>query len=178
MNRRSIRFLRLAPLALIAALIGVALYGRPRGPQPPVSPLVGKLAPAFVLPAYDPLHPGLASADLRMGTPTVVNLFASWCLPCRIEAPRLATLAREGAVVHGIAVRDTPEGLAAFFRNYGNPFRRIGLDRQGAATRQLQAQGLPETLVIDGRGIVRLHHLGEVRADDLPAIRRALREAR
>lgn len=173
-RRGLLRFLRIAPLALVAVLIGVLLYGRPRGPQPPASALLGRPVPAFSLPGYDALHPGLSSDDLRRGTPTVVNLFASWCLPCRIESPRLARLGREGAVVHGIAVRDSPPGLATFFRTYGDPFRRIGMDPTGRAMRALRADGLPETLVIDGDGIVRLHHRGELRDEDLVAVRRAL----
>lgn len=173
------RAVLLAPAALFAAFALLVGFGPRRAPAParPVSALVGRALPAFDLPGLDAAHPGLASADLRRGTVTMVNLFASWCLPCRAEAPRLAALAADGVPVHGIAVDDTPRALARFFGVHGDPFRRVGLDAGGRTMRRLGARGLPETLVVDGAGVVRYHHVGEIRDDDLVRVRDELARA-
>ncbi len=173
------RFALLAPLTLFGAFIIVVGFGLRHDPHHEVrSALIGHPAPAFDLPGYDPTHPGLASSDLAHGNVTVVNVFASWCLPCRVESPQLAMLASQGVVVHAIAIHDTHDGLASFFRNYGNPFRRIGLDDSGKAQIAWGSSGVPETFIVDGKGIVRLQHIGEIRADDMPDLMREIARAR
>jgi len=173
------RFALLAPLALFAAFLIVVGFGLRHDPHHEVrSALIGRPAPAFDLPGYDATHPGLSSTDLARGTVTVVNVFGSWCLPCRIESPQLAALTKEGVVVHGLAIHDTHDGLATFFRNYGNPFRRIGLDDSGKAQIAWGSSGVPETFVIDGHGIVRHQHIGEIHADDVPELMREIVKAR
>ncbi len=168
---RLARFALVAPLALFAAFLIVVGFGLRHDPHREVrSALIGQPAPVFDLPGYDATHPGLATSDLAHGTVTVVNIFASWCLPCRVEAPQLAQLARQGVVVHGLAIKDSPDGLATFFRNYGNPYRRIGRDDDGRAQIGWGSSGVPETFVIDGKGIVRHQHIGEIRADDVPGL--------
>ncbi len=168
---RLARLALLAPLTLFAAFLLVVQFGPRRAQHTEApSPLIGHPAPAFDLPGYDVTHPGLATRDLAHGTPTIVNFFASWCLPCRVEAPQLAALTARGVVVHGIAVHDSPQGLATLFRNYGNSYRRIGLDPNSRAQQAWAVQGLPETFVIDGHGIVRARHRGDLRTEDLPQI--------
>lgn len=172
------RFALFAPLLVFALFLGVVLYGLERGGNREIrSALVGKPLPGFTLPGYGPRHPGLALADLKQGTPTLVNVFASWCLPCRVEAPQLAALAKEGVPVHGIAVRDTPQALALFFRNYGNPFRRIGMDGAGRVQIALGSAGVPETFVVDGAGVIRHQHIGVITDVDVPRLRSELAKA-
>ncbi|MCS6986484.1 MAG: DsbE family thiol:disulfide interchange protein [Sphingomonadaceae bacterium] len=166
---------RILPLVLLAALatfLGLNL-GRPQ--QATVrSAMVGKPAPAFALPGLAG-EPGLRQADLATGRPVLVNLFASWCLPCRVEAPQLAALRRAGVVIHGIALRDRPEDVAAFLARHGNPFGRIGLDADGRVAVGFGSSGVPETFLIDGQGIIRAQHIGEIRPEDVPKILKELR---
>lgn len=176
MSRRIALF---APLAVFAAFLVLVLYGLEREPDTAIrSALIGKPAPAFDLPGYDATHPGLATSDLAQGSPTLVNVFASWCLPCRVEAPQLQALANRGIVVHGIAVRDSPDALARFFKTYGNPFRRIAMDPGGRVQIALGSAGVPETFVIDGAGIIRHQHIGDIRAEHIPGLIAELERAR
>lgn len=160
-----------APLAafLLFVVLAVTMLGRPQQ-QVIVSQLVGKPMPQFALDGPDPLHPGLTSSDLAQGNVVLVNLFASWCLPCRVEAPQLQTLADSGVVIHAIAIRDTPAAIHAFLQKHGDPFRRIGLDPAGRVQIALGSSGVPETFVVDGRGIIRYQHIGPIEADDVATI--------
>lgn len=176
MSRRIALF---APLVVFAAFLALVLYGLDRQPDRAIrSALIGQPVPPIDLPGFDATHPGLATADLARGTPTLVNVFASWCLPCRVEAPQLQALADRGIVVHGIAVRDSPDALARFFRTYGNPFRRIGVDPGGRVQIALGSSGVPETFVIDGRGVIRHQHIGDIRAEHIPGLIAEIERAR
>jgi len=173
------RLALLAPLTLFAAFLIVVIYGLRHDPKTVVrSALIGKPVPTFDLPGYDATHPGLSSADLAQGNVTLVNVFASWCLPCQVESPQLKALADRGIVVHAIAIRDTPADLAVFFHNYGDVFRRIGMDTTGKTQIAWGSSGVPETFVIDGHGIVRHQHIGEIRADELPDLLGEIEKAR
>ena len=166
----------IAPLLAFAAFVALVL-SRPQ--QPKADPtLVGHAVPAFDLPGLDALHPGLSDADLRHGTVTVVNLFASWCLPCRVEAPQLKALQARGLVVHGIAVADKPADTRAFVRQFGDPFARVGLDADRKVSKAFRIGGLPETFVVDGHGTIVLHHVGEIRPETIPEIVAAVAKAR
>lgn len=168
----------LLPLVLFAGLV-VLMAGNLGKPQQAVikSRMVGKPVPAFELPGMVGGQ-GLSSADLARGKPVLVNLFASWCLPCAVEAPQLAQLAAAGVTVHAIAVRDTPANLDGFLQKYGNPFQRIGLDSGGRMMLAFGASGVPETYVVDGGGIIRFQHLGEVRPEHVPLLLAELEKAR
>lgn len=166
-------------IVTIAFAAGVTTLILQREPlEPPRSPMLDQPVPATDLPGPDPLHPGLSDADLRQGTVTVVNLFASWCLPCQVEAPQLRALADGGAVIHGIAVADKPADIAAFLRKHGDPFRRIGLDPHKRAYRAWRASGIPETFVVDGTGRIILHHRGDIRPEHVPVILATIDQAR
>ena len=99
-------------LVVLVGLFGGALLSPSERTVP--SALVGQPVPDFALPPPFPGRPGLSSEALKAGEPRVVNIFASWCIPCRVEAPQLEALARRGIPVDGIAVRDRPQDLAAF----------------------------------------------------------------
>jgi cytochrome c biogenesis protein CcmG/thiol:disulfide interchange protein DsbE len=141
------------------------------------SALIGQPMPAFSLDAAVPGRPGLSSAELQRGGARLINIFASWCAPCRTEAPQLAELARNGIPIDGIAVRDRPEDLARFLAAYGDPFRSIGADVDRRVQLNLGSAGVPETFIVDGRGIIRHQHIGAITAGDIPAIMAAYQEA-
>jgi cytochrome c biogenesis protein CcmG/thiol:disulfide interchange protein DsbE len=134
--------------------------------------------PQFALPAAVPERPGLANTDLADGKPHLLNVFASWCVPCAAEAPQLAELERQGAPIVAVAVRDRSEDLEAFFQRYGNPFSRIGKDDRSQVQFLIGSSGVPETFVVDGKGVIRHQHIGEIRAEDVPDLMKRLREAR
>lgn len=172
------RALLLLPLLLFLGLAAffAANLGRPQTAVVK-SQMVGKPIPEFSLGGLDGA-PGLSRADLMTGRPTLVNLFASWCLPCQVEAPHLETLAEAGATLHGIAVRDAPADTKAFLVKNGNPFSRIGIDRGGQMMLAFGSSGVPETFVVDGEGVVRYQHLGDIRAGDVAKLLAELERAR
>lgn len=165
-------------LVAFVALVGLfALQlSRPKDDTVP-STMVGKTIPQFALPAATPANPGLSSADLTNGQPHLVNVFASWCVPCAAEAPQLAELQREGAPLVGVAVRDEPDDLAAFYQQYGDPFSRVGADKVSQLQFLIGSSGVPETYVVDGHGVIRHQHIGMIRPEDIPDLLNRLKEA-
>ena len=177
------RLLYLAPLGVVLALGYFFYEGLSGDPRRIPSPFIGKPAPAFELPPLAGRRPaphaeagGLSSADLGKGRPVVVNVWASWCIPCIAEHPLVDRLAEEGAVVHGINYRDRPEDAAAWLERLGDPYTRIGADAEGRASLEWGVYGVPETFVIDSDGVVRFKHAGAitpeiVEKDILPLIK-------
>ena len=141
------------------------------------SAMVGQPVPEFDLPPAVESHPGLSSADLADGEPKLLNIFASWCVPCRAEAPQLEALERSGAEIVAVAIRDRPEDVSAFLEIYGDPFTRIGADDISEVQLALGSSGVPETFVIDGEGIITYQHIGDIRESDVPVLLEQLREA-
>ena len=170
------RALRFVPFALLLLFLGAVGW---RLANPPdsriVSHLVGRPLPAFALP---PALSGRAGVSATAHGPRLVNFFASWCVPCIGEAPLLGRVKAEGVAIDGIAVRDRPDDIARFLARFGDPYRAIGADADSRAQMLLGSSGVPETYVVDGRGIIRLHHVGPVEAGDLPELRSALAAAR
>lgn len=167
------------PLAIFALLLIVAAYALQHPGDPAVrSRLVGKPMPEFVLAPAQANHPGLATADLKRGRPRLVNVFASWCIPCRIEAPALAALKQRGVPIDAIAVRDRRDDVAAFLAENGDPFERIGDDPRTRVQFALGSSGVPETFLVDGRGIIRLQHIGPIGSDEMDALYRAWRDTK
>lgn len=173
------RALRFLPIALLGLLV-TALVWRMANPADTIirSRLTGQSVPAFALPAAVSGKPGLASADLAMGTPRLVNIFASWCVPCIAEAPVLGQFKARGVAIDGIAIRDRPADLAAFLADHGDPFQRIGSDANSRVQLALGSAGVPESFVVDGRGIIRFQHVGPIEPDDMPTILAELEKAR
>jgi cytochrome c biogenesis protein CcmG/thiol:disulfide interchange protein DsbE len=172
------RALLILPLLLFAGLLAL-MAGNLGKPQQAtiLSRMIGKPVPDFALAGLD-ARPGLAAGDFKGGRPVLVNLFASWCLPCAVEAPQLQRLADAGVTIHGIAVRDSPANVAAFLGRHGDPFQRIGLDTGGRMLLAFGASGVPETYVVDGGGIIRFQHLGEVRPEHVPLLLAELERAK
>ena len=173
------RALRLLPVVLLLLLVAGFVW-RLANPADPVvrSQLVGEPIPRFQLPPAVPGKPGLSSADLAAGEPRLVNIFASWCIPCRVEAPVLEQLHRSGVPIDAIAIRDRPQDVAAFLREYGDPFQRIGSDDNSRVQLALGSSGVPESFVVDGRGIIRYQHVGPIAPADVPMILSEMEKAR
>ncbi|WP_379549859.1 DsbE family thiol:disulfide interchange protein [Qipengyuania sp. DGS5-3] len=166
------------PLMLFSGFVGVAGYQLTQPKDEFVeSRMVGKELPFFDLrPALAEL-PGASSADFQDGTPRLLNIWASWCLPCIAEAPNLERLQREGVEIVGIAIRDRPEDVARFLAQHGNPYTRIGADDLSSVQLEIGSSGVPETFVIDGQGRITHQHIGDIRADDVPMLLAKLAEA-
>ena len=173
---RSWRFF--LPLAVFAAFVGVAAWQLTQTKDEFVhSTMVGKPIPAFAMRAASTDRPGLTLADLKDGKPKLLNIWASWCVPCAAEAPQLASLQAQGATIVGVAIRDRPEDVAGFLARYGNPFTRIGADDLSELQLSIGSSGVPETFVVDGGGVIRYQHIGDIRASQVPMILEKLAEA-
>jgi cytochrome c biogenesis protein CcmG/thiol:disulfide interchange protein DsbE len=141
------------------------------------SAMVGKPLPSFALPGIVPTKPGLASATFQKGKPRLLNVFASWCIPCIAEAPQLMRLKQMGVPIDAIAIRDTGPAIQGFLRRNGDPYERIGDDKVSAVQLSLGSSGVPETFVIDGQGRIVQQHIGDIREDDVPKLLEALQGA-
>jgi cytochrome c biogenesis protein CcmG/thiol:disulfide interchange protein DsbE len=142
------------------------------------SRLVGKPIPEFALGPAVPSHAPLSSDLLKSGQPRLLNVFASWCVPCAAEAPQLLALKGRGIPIDGLAIRDRPEDVAAFLARHGDPFERISSDPNTQVQIALGSSGVPETFVVDGRGIIRHQHIGDIRPENMSAIIKAYEAAR
>ncbi|MDT0507584.1 DsbE family thiol:disulfide interchange protein [Novosphingobium sp. MMS21-SN21R] len=166
------------PLALFAGFFVLVIWGLVRPADREVaSAFIGKPLPQFNLEAASADRPGLSTADFKTGKPKLLNVFASWCVPCAIESPQLATLAQSGVEIDGVAIRDRKDDVARFLATNGNPFARIGKDDLSEVQLGIGSSGVPETFVIDGKGVIRYQHIGEIRAEDMDLILRKLQEA-
>ena len=173
------RSLRFVPIALLLLLVGAFVWRLVNPPDTVIqSEMIGRSVPPFQAGGALPGKPALASADLADGKPKLVNFFASWCVPCIGEAPVLSQLKDEGAPIVGIAVRDRPADVQAFLSENGDPFERIGSDPQSKLQLAFGSAGVPETFVVDGRGIIRMQHVGPIEPGDTPALLDALRRAK
>jgi len=173
------RAARFAPLVILIALIAGLIWRLATPVDTAVhSRLEGQPVPAFALAPALPGKPGLSSADLATGRPRLLNVFASWCVPCITEVGILGQLKASGVSVEGIAVRDQPQDLAAFLDRNGDPYERIGSDPRSRVQIDLGSSGVPESFVVDGRGIVRYQHIGPITASDVPTILAKLEQAR
>ena len=166
------------PLAVFAVFVALVAYNmiRPAGTDVR-SRFVGHPLPPFALPAAAEGRPGLSRADMADGKPRLLNFFASWCVPCAAESPQLAQLAAAGVEIDGIAIRDHKDDLAAFLARNGNPYARIGADDVSAVQLAIGSSGVPESFVIDGKGVIRYQHIGDIRPDDIPMLLGKLKEA-
>ena len=162
------------------AVLAVFLLGvqREDGGRNLPSTFIGKPAPEFELPPLYADQPGFSTADLTAPGVKLVNIWASWCVPCRVEHPRLTELAAMGLTVHGLNYKDTEAAAKQFLAELGNPFTLIGADRNGRVGIEWGVYGVPETFVVDGRGRIIYKHIGPIMGSDierkiLPAVERA-----
>lgn len=157
---RRVSLLALLPLIIFAGLTVGFYWGLWNNDDRLPSTLIGKPVPDFDLPSIEGRSDGLATADLAAEV-SIVNVWASWCVPCRVEMPLLVELAATGSVpIYGINHRDPPGAALAFLDELGDPYTRIGADRNGRASIDWGVYGLPETFVIDGEGRIAYKHVG------------------
>lgn len=150
------------PLGLFLGLAGLFAWGMWGGRVDRTeSALIGQPAPVTTLPALTTR--GDFSINQFAGRVVILNVFASWCAPCRVEHPQLLQLSKDSRfVVLGLAYRDEPEDTLKFLDELGNPFAAVGIDRQGALGVQFGLAGVPETYLIDASGVVRFKVTGEL----------------
>lgn len=163
--KRALYFL---PLALFLGLAGYFAWGLTRDPSKIPSALIDRPIPEFALPELAGAgKPALSSASLK-GEVVLVNVFASWCLPCKIEHPIFMRLARERVVtIHGISYKDKAEDSRAWLAQLGNPYAAIGWDFDGRVSIDWGVYGVPETFVVDRAGTIRFKHVGPITPDVL-----------
>jgi cytochrome c biogenesis protein CcmG/thiol:disulfide interchange protein DsbE len=163
------RALFLLPLLCFAAVATWFAFGLGRDPSRIPSALVGRPAPAVALPPLEGAQrPAFA---LQPGRVAIVNFFASWCAPCKVEHPTLMRLAAEGRIaVHGISYKDAAADSARFLAQLGNPFETIGWDRDGRAAMEWGVYGVPETFVVGRDGTIRHRHVGALLDDTVARV--------
>jgi cytochrome c biogenesis protein CcmG/thiol:disulfide interchange protein DsbE len=177
-------FGRFVPLLLVLALfslfggylIATTFFGYQRDALP--STLIGRPAPQTDLPPLRDSGRGLDMAAIEAEGVKLVNIWASWCGPCRVEHPFLMDLAAAGVTIHGINQRDEPANALSFLNELGDPFTAIGVDRNGRASVDWGVYGVPETFVLNGEGEIVYKHVGPIHERDMesriwPAIREA-----
>ncbi len=146
------RWLAVLPLVALVALAAMFVgWSLKRDPQFKPAAMVGKEVPETVLPMLS----GAGEVDLKtagVGKPMVVNLFASWCAPCRAEHAQLMAMRAKGVRIIGVAYRDDPAKTQAFLDELGNPFAVVLVDREGRAGIELGVSGVPETFAVDAWG--------------------------
>lgn len=170
------RLIAFVPLVALAALVivGAFLLTREGERDRFTEGMVGQPVHAYSLARLEGDTP--LTGEERLGRPYVINLFASWCTPCRAEHPQLMALSRQGVDIVGIAYKDRPEASAAFLAELGNPFADVGQDPEGRFGLEIGVTGVPETFVVGADGTIRAAHRGPltdeaVRDVILPALR-------
>ena len=168
------RWIGFAPLIVLLAL-GVLFAGYALKHDPHVQPhaLVGKPVPAVSLPDLD-TGALVAVRDVPAG-PRLINFYASWCAPCRVEAPQLMALKAQGVPVVGIAYKDDPAKTQAFLAELGDPFALKLADRNGRAGIEFGVTGVPETFLVGSDGVILAKHSGPLTDADVPELLAQLR---
>ena len=157
----------LAPLAITVVLFGLFYWALEHKSEDLPSPLLGKSVPTFSLPPVQGRTTGLSSEDL-VGEVSLVNVFASWCVPCRDEHPLFTQLARRDIVpIHGINYKDEPGQAEAWLAELGDPYTRTGADTDGRIGIDWGVYGVPETFVVDADGRVAYKHVGPLSPEAL-----------
>lgn len=175
------RVLAFLPLGIVL-LLGLAFWwGLQNNDDRLPSALLGRPVPEFSLPPVGGQGEGLSSDDLR-GEVSLVNVWASWCVPCRTEMPLLVELAEAGTVtIYGINYKDDSEAALSFLEELGNPYTRVGADN-GRVSVDWGVYGVPETFIIDAEGRIAYKHIGpfderSLEEEILPIVARLKAEA-
>jgi cytochrome c biogenesis protein CcmG/thiol:disulfide interchange protein DsbE len=167
-KRSGMRVLRWSlPLALFAIIVAFLFVGLFRDPREVPSPLIGKPAPAFSLPRLHEPQRTLSNVDMR-GQVWLLNVWASWCVSCRVEHPLLVDLAKANLVpVIGLNYKDRREDGLAWLAERGDPYKTSIVDADGRVGIDFGVYGVPETFVIDKAGIIRYKQIGPITVDAL-----------
>jgi cytochrome c biogenesis protein CcmG/thiol:disulfide interchange protein DsbE len=174
------RAIALIPIVALIALIGVgaSLLLRETARETFSEGRIGRPAPAYSLERLGGGEP--VDSASHAGRAYLINVFASWCAPCRVEHPQLMALQAGGVEIVGVAYKDRPEATTAFLVELGDPFREVGLDPEGRLGLDLGVTGAPETFVIGADGAIHAVHRGPltpeiIEQEILPALQRAAR---
>ena len=155
----------LLPLAVFAAIVAFLAVGLGLNPREVPSPLIGKPAPAFALPRLDDPSQKVSREDL-LGQVWMLNVWASWCAPCREEHPLVIDIARRKLLpVYGLNYKDAGPAARSWLASLGNPYRATLVDADGRVGIDYGVYGVPETFIIDAKGVVRLKHTGPLTPD-------------
>ena len=166
------------PLGAFVIFLAISSLGLQKSEQMVVmSRMIGKPVPAIDLPAASSTNPAFSTRSLADGKVRLVNIFASWCVPCIAESAQLVALQQRGVLIEGVAIRDARADVDRFLANHGNPYDRIGLDARSTLQFHLGSSGVPETFVVDGKGVIRYQHVGAIMPQDIDTILEKLREA-
>jgi cytochrome c biogenesis protein CcmG/thiol:disulfide interchange protein DsbE len=165
------RLLYIAPLIVVLVIVGYFASGLTRDPHELPSALIDRPFPAVDLPPIVGHEKGFATADLA-GQVALVNIFASWCVPCKVEHPLLMAHAKAGGgiPIYGIAWKDDPVATANLLEQDGDPYRLVGADRSGRAAIDLGVTGVPETYLVDKTGHIRYKLARPITEDDWTGI--------
>ncbi len=156
------RFLYVLPVLAFAVIAGWFWLGLApnRDPSEVPSVMIGKPVPDFDLPPLVAGSPGLKSSELK-GHVTLINFFASWCVPCRAEHPLLFTLAKDTPIqIDGIAYKNKQSDTTAYLAELGNPYARVVVDEPGRTAIDFGLYGVPESYLIDRDGVIRFRQVG------------------
>lgn len=164
-----------APLIIFVVMAGLFAFALTSGdPSKLPSALIGRPVPHTDFPALEGLMvadkpvPGFHATDLAKGKVSVVNFWASWCVPCIEEHPLLITLKEKSGVdIYGVNYKDQPEAGRRFIGRYGNPFTAVGTDQAGRNAIEWGVYGMPETFVINGEGKIAYKHVGPISKESL-----------
>jgi cytochrome c biogenesis protein CcmG/thiol:disulfide interchange protein DsbE len=172
------RWLALLPLAALALVVIVGAFLLTRGGERETfsEGRIGRAAPAYALAPLD--EGAMVTNDTFAGRPYVINVFASWCTPCRAEHPQLMALQASGVEVVGVAYKDQPAATMAFLNDLGDPFTAVGQDPEGRFALELGILGVPETFVIGADGTIRAVHRGPLTPDVVDEVIRPALNAR
>jgi cytochrome c biogenesis protein CcmG/thiol:disulfide interchange protein DsbE len=163
-------------IVLAFGALAWTMLGRDKDTLPSV--LIDRPAPDMDLPPLIEGGEGLTTAMLQADGVKLVNVWASWCGPCRVEHPELMRLEEMGVTIHGLNYKDEPRNAKAFLEELGDPYATVGVDDRGRAGIEWGVYGVPETFVIDAEGRIAFKHVGPIQNDDLekrilPALRAA-----
>ncbi|OOZ39038.1 thiol:disulfide interchange protein [Solemya pervernicosa gill symbiont] len=155
----------LLPLGIFILLVALFAVGLTLDPKKVPSPLINKTAPAFDLPRLKQPEARLSQADLSKGV-TLFNVWASWCVACRQEHPFLVELAREGVPIYGLNYKDERADGINWLKRLGDPYIASGFDKKGQVGIDWGVYGVPETFIVDRKGMIRYKHIGPINSTD------------
>jgi len=162
------------PLGIFVAIVAIVAAGLLAPADRTIhSALVGKPLPHFALAPMLPGKPGVSTDAFRRGRPRLLNVFASWCIPCEAEAPQLMRLKAMGVPIDAVAIHDSPFAVAEFLRRNGDPYAAVGDDPSSAVQLAIGSSGVPETFVVAGDGTILDQHIGAIRDEDVAGIANA-----
>ncbi len=180
--RSRLIFILPALVFFVLAVLFLVQLTSGRNPADLPSALLNKPVPAFSLAPLEGLAadgkpvPGFSNEDLK-GRVTIVNVWASWCAPCRQEHPLLVELARDPSVrLVGINQKDNPDNARRFLGALGNPYSAVGVDPNGRASIDWGVYGVPETFIVGPDGVIRHKHIGPLTPENLEAFKEKLRQ--